>query len=76
MADEPATPIEPIPQALGHLINVNVEYKVLVCLGHGCSHAVGPATFLRHVSHPGAPSDQRAAQAGTGQEYIAAFPYD
>jgi hypothetical protein len=40
---------QPIPQDLSHLMAVNVEYSVLICLGNTCSCAVNPAGFTAHV---------------------------
>ena len=66
--------MEAIPPALGQLIAVNVEYKVLICLGHGCSQAVRPLGFLEHVrkkKHPITKEGRKQAQ-----EYTQAFPCD
>ena len=41
-------PIE-APTALSQLIAVNVEYEVLLCLGHGCRKAVSPAGMVEHL---------------------------
>ena len=41
-------PIE-APTALSQLIVVNVEYEVLLCLGHGCRKAVSPADMVEHL---------------------------
>jgi hypothetical protein len=49
MADDWLTCINAVPVALSQLIAVNVERKVLICLGHSCSSAVRPAGFLRHI---------------------------
>jgi hypothetical protein len=49
MADTQTNPIEPVPQALSHLIALNVEYKVLICIGNGCRHALKPTAIPRHL---------------------------
>jgi hypothetical protein len=63
-----------VPAALAHLIAVNVEYKVLLCLGRGCQRAVRPAALLRHVrdqKHPISKAARKEAHA-----YVQACPYD
>jgi hypothetical protein len=39
----------PIPTGLAPLMQLNTEYKVLLCLGHGCCYTVSPAGFSRHL---------------------------
>jgi hypothetical protein len=66
--------MEAIPLALSQLIAVNVEYKVLICLGYGCSQVVRPSGFLEHVrkkKHPITKEGRKQAQ-----EYTQAFPCD
>ena len=55
MANDQPIYIDAIPLALGQLIVVNIEHRILLCLSHGCSCAVRPAGFLRHArnkKHP------------------------
>jgi hypothetical protein len=55
IADNDPTPIALVPQVLSQLIAVSVEYKVLICLGNGCRHAIRLAGFLRYIynqEHP------------------------
>ena len=40
---------QPIPQAVGHLVALNTEYNVLICLGNGCQHALKPTAISRHL---------------------------
>ena len=40
---------QPIPQPLAHLIQLNVEYGVLICIGNGCRCAVSPASTSEHL---------------------------
>jgi Orsellinic acid/F9775 biosynthesis cluster protein D len=71
MADAPVGPIEPIPQALSELVAVNVEYEVLLCLGHSCRKAVSPAGIVEHLRrfHKTNPKIRRHVQ-----EYVQSFP--
>lgn len=34
MAESSAIPVQPVPETLSHLIQLNVDYSVLICLGH------------------------------------------
>ena len=74
MADNQPIDISAIPLALAQLVVVNVKYEALICLGSGCSRAVRPLGFLKHVSKQKHPitSDGRKQ----GQEYTQAFPHD
>jgi hypothetical protein len=38
-----------VPAALAHLIAVNVEYEVVLCVGAGCRRAVSPAGTVEHL---------------------------
>lgn len=49
MAEPVSTQPQPIPQSLSHLIQLNVEYSVLICMGNGCRCAVSPASISRHL---------------------------
>jgi hypothetical protein len=40
----------PIPQVLEHLIQLNVDFQVLVCLGAECRCAVSPRAIVRHFN--------------------------
>ena len=40
---------QPIPQALAHLIALNVEYKVLICIDAKCIYALEPTAISRHL---------------------------
>jgi hypothetical protein len=74
MADNKPNHIEAIPQVLHQWIDVNVEYRVMVCLGHGCHKAVRPASFLRHVCNKGHAITKEVRKQV--QEYVASFPND
>ena len=49
MANHQSIHPEPIPQTLTHLITLNVEYSVLICIGNGCRCAVSPASISEHL---------------------------
>jgi Orsellinic acid/F9775 biosynthesis cluster protein D len=74
MAEDQPIDINVIPSALAQLVAVNVEYKVLICLGSGCSRAVRPSGFLEHVRKQKHPITKDGRKQG--QEYTSAFPYD
>jgi len=38
-----------VPAALAHLIAINVEYEVVLCVGAGCRRAVNPADTMEHL---------------------------
>ncbi len=38
-----------IPESLSHLIAINVDFEVIICLGHGCQCAVSPAAISNHM---------------------------
>lgn len=40
---------QPIPQALSHLMALNVEYGVLICISGKCQHALKPSAIPRHL---------------------------
>lgn len=49
MSEHQPAHAQPIPQSLAHLIQLNVEYNVLICMGNGCRCAVSPATISSHL---------------------------
>ena len=49
MAESSAIPIKPVPETLSHLIQLNVEYGVVICIGHGCHCAVKPTAISGHL---------------------------
>jgi len=61
---------QPIPEALAHLVRLNVEFGVLICIQ--CKFAVAPTAILRHFNdRHKTPIDLRK-QLG---EYIRGFPF-
>ena len=51
MAAARESPLQPVPQALAHLVHLNAEFGVLVCLGAGCRKAVSARGFVKHLRH-------------------------
>ena len=49
MSEHQPAHAQPIPQSLAHLIQLNVEYNVLICMGNGCRCAVSPASISSHL---------------------------
>jgi Orsellinic acid/F9775 biosynthesis cluster protein D len=66
-------PAQPIPAALAHLIAVNVEYGVLICIGNGCNKAISPTGILDHMRKQGHPTTK--ASRKQMQAYAQAFPH-
>ena len=73
MAEEQTDPLQPIPQGLDHLIHLNVEFRVLVCLGNGCRKAVSAKGFSAHLRniHKEKPPIRKKVE-----EYVVGFPYN
>ena len=46
--EQPRTMAQPIPQALAHLVALNVEFNVLICIQ--CKFALKPTTVSRHLA--------------------------
>ena len=63
-----------MPPALAHLIAVNVEHEVLLCVGSGCRKAIRPSTILDHMRKRGHPTTRESRRQA--REYVAAFPND
>jgi hypothetical protein len=63
---------QPIPQALSHLVALNVEYSVLICISGKCQHALKPTAIPRHLrdKHEAASNVQKQVE-----EYIKEFPF-
>ena len=38
-----------IPESLAHLVHLNSEFNILICLGNGCSKAITPKGFKEHI---------------------------
>jgi hypothetical protein len=63
--------IEVLP-ALAQLIAVNIEYKVLLCLGHGCRKSICPSRILDHIHKCGHTTTKENRKQI--QEYRRGFP--
>ena len=49
MADESRAHAQPVPEVLAHLVQLNVDFQVLVCLDGECRCAVSPRAIVRHL---------------------------
>jgi hypothetical protein len=72
MTEHQANLLQPIPQVLDHLVHLNVEFGVLVCLGNGCRKAVSLSAISEHLRkrHQTTPEIRKRVR-----EYIKEFPY-
>ena len=64
---------QPIPQPLAHLIQLNVEYGVLICIGNGCRYAVSPASTSEHLRRKHHTARELRQQV---DRYIQEFPFE
>jgi len=62
-----------IPAPLAHLIHLNAEFGVLLCLGNGCRKALRPVGIAEHLRKVHNEKPQVRKQV---QEYINGFPFD
>lgn len=64
---------QPIPQSLSHLVALNVEYGVLICVGgHKYKYALKPIAIARHLR--GQAPDPIELQKQVDQ-YVGEFPF-
>lgn len=63
---------QPIPLSISHLLALNVEYKVLICIGRGCSCALKPAALSRHLDIKHKTSIELRKQV---DQYVRGFPF-
>jgi hypothetical protein len=61
---------QPIPEALDHIVALNVEFGVLICLQ--CKYAVSPTAISRHLSDKHKTPIELRKQL---DEYIRGFPF-
>jgi Orsellinic acid/F9775 biosynthesis cluster protein D len=40
---------QPVPLALSHLVALNAEYNVLICISNSCKHVLKPTAISRHL---------------------------
>lgn len=64
------TMAQPIPEALAHLVGLNVEFGVLVCMQ--CKYAVAPTAISRHFGDKHKTPIELRKQL---DEYVRAFPF-
>jgi hypothetical protein len=48
MANQIVTQAPPIPEVWSHLVELNVDFQVLICLSNKCRCAVNPGAIVRH----------------------------
>jgi hypothetical protein len=63
---------QPIPQALSHLIALNVEYGVLICVDSKCKHALEPTAIPWHLRDKHTTAVELQKQV---EQYIEGFPF-
>jgi len=61
---------EPIPQALAHLVELNVEYGVLIC--RQCKYALKPTAISRHLGNKHKTPVELRKQL---DKYVSGFPF-
>ena len=61
---------QPIPQALAHLVALNVEFNVLICIQ--CKFAITPSAIIRHLRDQHKTDIKLQRQV---EEYIQEFPF-
>jgi hypothetical protein len=64
---------QPIPQVLGQLVALNVEYNVLICTGHRCHRAVCPAGLAAYMCRKHKVPKDIWQQV---EQYTKGFPFD
>jgi hypothetical protein len=63
---------QPIPQALAHLIALNVEYSVLICIDRKCQYALELSAISRHLRDK---HKTLIAVCKQVDQYVEAFPF-
>ena len=63
---------QPIPQAWSHLVALNVEFKVLICVDAKCRYALQPRAMGRHLRDKH--KTPRALRKQV-EQYVRAFPF-
>lgn len=49
MSNQQQAIVQSVPESLRHLIATNVDFGIVICLGHGCQCAVKPAAISGHM---------------------------
>lgn len=71
MANQCTTQAQAIPEVWSHLVQLNVDFQVLICMGDKCRCAVSPAAIVRHLQrHHNIPIELRTQV----ERYIQLFP--
>jgi Orsellinic acid/F9775 biosynthesis cluster protein D len=63
---------QPIPQALAHLVTLNSEYNVLICIDGKCKYALEPTAISRHLRDKHKTAMELREQV---EQYIEGFPF-
>jgi hypothetical protein len=63
---------QPIPEDLCHLVVLNDEYNVLICIGHQCNYALKPTAISRHLGQKHKTAIELRRQV---DEYVKEFPF-
>jgi hypothetical protein len=63
---------QPIPQALGHLVVLNIEYGVLICIDSKCKRALAPSAISRHLGDRHKTPIEARRQL---EQYVEQFPF-
>jgi hypothetical protein len=63
---------QPIPQALSHLIALNVDYGVLICVNSKCKYALEPQAISRHLRDKHKTPIKLRKQV---EQYVKEFPF-
>ena len=63
---------QPIPQALSHLIALNTDYRVLICVSSKCKYALEPSAISRHLRDRHETALELRKQV---EQYVAGFPF-
>ena len=76
MADESRAHAQPVPEVLAHLVQLNVDFQVLVCLGEECRCAVSPRAMVRHFNDQHkTPIELRKAIERYIQAFLGSYDY-
>jgi len=63
---------QPIPQALTHLVALNSEYNVLICIDSKCKYALEPTAISRHLRDKHKTPIKLRKQV---EQYVKEFPF-
>jgi hypothetical protein len=63
---------QPIPQALGHLVALNIEYGVLICIDSKCKRALALSAISRHLGDRHKTPIEARRQL---EQYVEQFPF-